>query len=149
VPDRDDLGDMNARITDEFRAHDGRVGGPFEGAPMVLVHHVGRRSGEPRINPMVYRPDADDPDTIHVFASAAGAPRNPAWYHNLVAAGRASVEVGTASGIDSYDVEVSEVTGSRRDAIYDAQAQDMPGFAGYAEKTKGIRTIPVLALTRA
>jgi len=148
VPDRDDLGDMNARITEEFRANEGRVGGPFQGAPMVLVHHVGRRSGEPRINPMVYRPDADDPDTIHVFASAAGAPRNPAWYHNLVAAGRASVEVGTASGIDSYDVVVSEVTGSRRDAIYDAQSQDMPGFAGYAEKTEGIRTIPVLALTR-
>lgn len=142
------MADFNTQIIEEFRANDGRVGGPFEGAPMALVHHVGRKSGEARVSPMMYRADPDDPSTIHVFASKAGAPTNPAWYHNLVAAGRANVEVGTASGIDAYDVEVREVIGDLRDEIYAAQAADYPGFADYAEKTAGVRTIPVLALIR-
>lgn len=144
-----DLEDMNAKIVAEFRENDGKVGGPFEGAPMVVVHHVGRKSGEARTNPMMYRPDADDPDTVYVFASAAGAPKNPAWYHNLVGAGSARIELGTDDGIDTYDVEVREVVGDMRDEIYAAQAADYPGFAGYEEKTEGIRTIPVLALVRA
>lgn len=143
------MADFNAAIIDEFRANDGKVGGPFEGAPMVLVHHVGRKSGEAKVNPMMYRPDPEDPDTIHVFASAAGAPKNPDWYHNLVAAGRARVDVGTEAGIASYDVEVRELDGDYRDEVYAAQAADYPGFAEYAEKTAGIRTIPVLALIRA
>ncbi|MEQ6902160.1 nitroreductase family deazaflavin-dependent oxidoreductase [Nocardioides sp. YIM 152588] len=141
--------DFNARIVEEFRSNDGKVGGPFEGAPMVVVHHVGRRSGEPRTNPMMYRP-ADDPDVIYVFASAAGAPKHPDWYHNLVAAGRASIERGhPAGGVDTYDVTVHELAGDERDAVYAAQATDYPGFGEYAEKTAGIRTIPVLALRRA
>ncbi|TYL55532.1 nitroreductase family deazaflavin-dependent oxidoreductase [Nocardioides sp. BGMRC 2183] len=140
---------MNAKIVEEFRANDGKVGGPFEGAPMVVVHHVGRKSGESRTNPMMYRPDDDDPDTIYVFASAAGAPKHPDWYHNLVAAGGARIERGTDAGIETYDVAVKEVIGEMRDEIYAAQAADYPGFAGYEEKTAGIRTIPVLALERA
>lgn len=140
-----DLEEMNARIIDEFRANDGRVGGPFEGAPMVLVHHVGRKSGSPRTNPMMYRPDPGSDDVLYVFASANGAATNPDWYHNLTSAGRARIERGT----EAYDVTVDEVTGRERDEIYAAQAREYPGFADYEKKTEGIRTIPVLALTRA
>ncbi|WP_141014946.1 nitroreductase/quinone reductase family protein [Nocardioides sambongensis] len=143
-----DVEDLNARIVAEFRDNDGRVGGPFEGAPMVVVHHVGRKSGEARTNPMMYRPDPDDADTVYVFASAAGAPKNPDWYHNLVAAGRARIERGTDAGIDTYEVSVKEVIGEMRDEVYAAQASDFPGFADYEKKTEGVRTIPVLALER-
>src|SRR5438270_6064475 len=94
--------DWNAKTIAEFRANHGRVGGNFEGAPMVLVHHRGRKSGAAYVNPMLYLPDESDPHTIYVFASAAGRPEHPAWYHNLVAAGEARVEVGDAE----YDVSV-------------------------------------------
>ena len=134
--------EFDAKVIEEFRANGGKVGGPFEGAPMVLVHHVGRRSGEPRVNPMMYLPG--DGDAIYVFASKAGAPTNPDWYHNLVDAGSAEVEVGT----EQYPVDVTEETGEERDRLYAEQARRYPGFAEYAEKTEGIRTIPVLRLTR-
>lgn len=140
--------DWNAKVIAEFRANQGRVGGPFEGAPMVLVHHVGRRSGLERVSPMMYlaadTAPGGDAATIYVFASKAGAPTDPDWYRNLVAAGEASVEVGTAT----YPVTVRELTGPARDAVYAEQARRYPGFAEYEQKTAGIRTIPVLALTR-
>jgi deazaflavin-dependent oxidoreductase (nitroreductase family) len=138
------VADFNAEIIAEFRANDGEVGGPFEGAPMVLVHHVGRKSGDERVNPMMYLPGPPDGRTIYVFASKAGAPTNPDWYYNLVASGYATVEVGT----ETYDVVVREIEGEARDRLYDEQASRYPGFAEYAERTAGIRTIPVLALTR-
>ncbi|MFD5178172.1 nitroreductase/quinone reductase family protein [Nocardia sp. NPDC058379] len=137
--------DWNTRIIAEFRANQGRVGGNFEGAPMVLVHHLGRKTGRELVTPMMYLPDERDPDTIYVFASKAGAPSNPAWYYNLTTAGAGDIEIGT----DTYPVTVAEVTGADRDRVYAEQARRYPGFAGYAEKTAGIRTIPVLALHRA
>src|SRR4051794_40829198 len=88
------MSDFNTNVIEEFRANHGRVGGPFEGAPMVLVHHRGRKSGTEYVTPMMYLPDKSEPDTIYVFASKAGAPSNPEWYRNLVATGRARVEVG-------------------------------------------------------
>lgn len=136
--------DWNAKIIDEFRKNEGRVGGQFEGAPLALVHHRGRRTGTEYVAPMMYLP-ADQQDVIYVFASKAGAPDHPDWYHNLVAAGSASVEVGA----ETYPVSVSELTGDERDRVYAEQARRYPGFAEYAEKTAGIRTIPVLALRRA
>ena len=135
--------DFNTQIIEEFRANDGRVSGPFEGAPIVLVHHVGRRSGDSYVSPMMYL--AGDGGAIYVFASKGGAPTDPDWYHNLVAAGTTEVEVGT----ETYKVDVAEETGADRDRIYAEQASRYPGFAEYAEKTAGIRTIPVLRLTRA
>lgn len=137
--------DWNKQVIAEFRANQGRVGGQFEGAPMTLVHHRGRKTGRELVNPMMYLPDDQDPDTIYVFASKAGAPTHPDWYRNLVAAGTATVERGT----DQYDVTVRELTGEQRDRTYAEQARRYPGFAEYAEKTAGIRTIPVLALRRA
>ncbi|MFE3194036.1 nitroreductase family deazaflavin-dependent oxidoreductase [Nocardia sp. NPDC059240] len=136
--------DWNTNIINEFRANEGRVGGPFEGAPMILVHHRGRKSGKQGVTPLMYQADDQDPNLLYIFASAAGAPNNPAWYYNLTDAGKTDVEVGT----ETFPVAVSEVTGSDRDRIYDTQATRYPGFAGYAEKTAGIRTIPVLALRR-
>ena len=134
--------DWNQNIIDEFRRNGGKVGGSFEGAPVTLLHHVGRKSGKETVSPVMYLADEDDPATIYVFASAAGAAKNPAWYHNLLAAGRAKIEIGT----QTVEVGVEEVTGADRDRIYAEQASRYPGFAGYEEKTKGIRTIPVLAL---
>ena len=136
--------DWNAQIVDEFRANDGRVGGPFAGAPLTLLHHRGRSSWREFIAPVMYLPDDADPAVIYVFASKAGAPTHPEWYLNLIAAGRTEVEVGTLT----YEVAVTEVVGAERDRIFDEQARRYPGFAGYAEKTAGVRTIPVLALRR-
>ena len=133
----------NERTITEFRANGGRVGGPFEGAPVVLVHHRGRRSGMEYVTPMMYIPDERD-DTIYVFASKGGAPSNPDWYYNLTAAGEGSIERGT----DTYRVAVRDVTGDERDRIYDEQARRYPGFAEYERQTAGIRTIPVLELRR-
>ena len=135
--------DWNAGIIAEFRAKGGRVGGPFEGAPIVLVHHRGRKSGREYVNPVIYLP-GDSDDTIYVFASKAGAPSHPDWYYNLTAAGAGTIEQGTGT----YRVTVREIAGSERDRIYDEQAHRYPGFAGYAGKTAGIRTIPVLELRR-
>jgi deazaflavin-dependent oxidoreductase (nitroreductase family) len=136
--------DWNAKTIAEFRANEGRVGGNFEGAPMVLVHHRGRRSGREYVTPMMYLPDGTDPAVIYVFATKAGAPTNPDWYRNLAAAGGSSVERGT----DTYQVAVRELTGPERDRVYAEQARRYPGFAGYERQTAGIRTIPVLGLTR-
>jgi len=139
------VSDFNANVIEEFRANEGRVGGPFAGAPIVLVHHRGRKTGKESVAPMMYLPHESDDDVIYVFASKGGAPENPAWYYNLVAAGHATVERGT----DTYPVNVRELTGTERDQRYEQQAGLYPGFAEYAVKTAGIRTIPVLELTRA
>lgn len=137
-------GDWNAKVIAEFRANEGRVGGPFEGAPMTLVHHRGRKSGHDHVTPMMYLADETDPATIYVFASKGGHPSNPDWYYNLTTAGEAEVEVGT----DQYPVAVRELGGEERARVYAEQARRYPGFVEYEEKTAGVRTIPVLALRR-
>jgi deazaflavin-dependent oxidoreductase (nitroreductase family) len=139
------MSDWNASTIAEFRANDGRVGGPFEGAPIVLLHHRGRKSGREYVTPTMYLAHETDPDSIYVFASKAGAPTNPDWYSNLTAAGGGTIERGT----ETYQVTVSEVTGAERDRIYAEQARRYPGFAEYERKTDGVRTIPVLGLSRA
>jgi deazaflavin-dependent oxidoreductase (nitroreductase family) len=139
-----DANDWNARTIAEFRANGGRVGGPFEGAPMVLVLHRGRKSRREYVTPMMYLPDDRDDSTIYVFATKGGAPSNPDWYYNLVQSGEGTIERGT----ETYAVAVRDVRGDERDRIYDEQARRYPGFADYAERTKGIRTIPVLSLSR-
>ena len=111
---------------------------------MTLLHHRGRRSGREFVAPVMYLADESDPATVYVFASKAGAPTNPDWYDNLIAAGEATVEVGT----QTFGVTVRELTGAERDRVYAEQARRYPGFAEYESKTAGVRTIPVLALTR-
>ena len=137
--------DWNANTIAEFRANEGKVGGVFEGAPLVLVHHRGRNSGREYVTPMMYIAHDTEPDSIYVFATKGGAPSHPDWYHNLTAAGEGIVERGT----ETYKVTVRDLTGDERDRIYDEQAQRFPGFAEYARQTAGVRTIPVLELARA
>src|SRR5579862_7958631 len=136
--------DWNAKTIAEFRANEGRVGGPFEGAPLVLVHHRGRTSKREYVAPMMYLPHNTDDNVIYVFASKAGAPSNPDWYYNLTAAGDGTVELGA----ETFPVTVRELRGDERDRIYDEQARRFSGFADYAQRVAGIRTILVLALTR-
>ena len=135
---------FNAGIIEEFRANAGRVGGNFEGVPMILVHHVGRRSHQEYVNPMVYLPDRADPTVMYVFASKAGHHAHPHWYHNLVATDHTTVEVGT----ETFEVQVDELTGSERDAVYAQQVAEHPHFAEYEKKAAGHRVIPVIRLTR-
>ena len=132
--------DFNARIVEEFRANEGRVGGPFEGGTLLLLHHVGARTGTRRVNPLMYKRDGD---RYVVLASKAGAPTNPDWYHNLKANPNTRIEVGT----DTVDVVASEPTGNERDRLYNAQAELRPQFAEYQSKTD--RVIPVVVLTPA
>jgi deazaflavin-dependent oxidoreductase (nitroreductase family) len=132
----------NQTVIDEFRANDGKVGGNFAGAPIVLLRHTGRRSGREYVSPVMYL--GGEGDRIYVFASKGGAPENPDWYHNLTSAGAAVVEVGT----ETYPVNVTELTGPERDRVYAEQARRYHGFAEYADRTKGVRLIPVLALDR-
>ena len=138
------MSDWNAKVIDEFRANEGRVGGPFAGAPLVLVHHRGRKSGRELVSPMMYLPHETDEEIIYVFASKGGAPDEPRLVPQPHRRGEAAVERGT----ETYPVRVRELTGDERDQRYDEQARRYPGFAEYAQKTAGIRTIPVLELTR-
>jgi deazaflavin-dependent oxidoreductase (nitroreductase family) len=135
----------NAKTIAEFRANKGRVGGPFEGAPIALVHHHGRKSGREQVTPVMYLAHETDPDVIYVFATRDGAPVNPDWYYNLVAAGAGNVERGT----ETYQVAVRELPGDERDRVYAEQARRYPCFAEYERQTAGVRTIPVLELSRA
>jgi deazaflavin-dependent oxidoreductase (nitroreductase family) len=138
------MSDWNDQIISEFRANQGRVGGQFEGAPLILLHHRGRKSGTDYVSPVMWLGDESDPNTMYVFASKAGAPTHPEWYRNLVAAGHGRVETGDGE----YEVDVSELEGEARDRVFEEQARRFSGFAEYAEKTAGIRTIPVLSLRR-
>jgi deazaflavin-dependent oxidoreductase (nitroreductase family) len=133
------MNDFNNDVINEFRANDGIVGGGFEGASMVLVHHTGAQSGTERVTPLVYRPEGDG---WVVFASKAGAPDNPDWYHNLKAHPATTIEVGS----ERVDVTATEVTGADRDRIWEAQKVEAPQFAEYEAGTD--RIIPVILLER-
>src|ERR1700730_12354467 len=129
----------NTQVIEQFRANGGKVGGQFEGAPLLLLTTTGAKSGKRRVHPMMYLPEGD---RLFVFASKAGAPTNPDWYHNLVAHPDASVEVGP----DSYDVTATVLEGAERDRVFAEQSRRYPGFAEYQAGTE--RTIPVVALDR-
>jgi deazaflavin-dependent oxidoreductase (nitroreductase family) len=135
-----DFKEWNKQIIAEFRENDGKVGGPFEGAPMILLHTVGAKSGEERINPLMTLPKGDD---IVIFASMAGAPRDPDWYNNLVANPDVSVEVGT----ETKKMRARVADRAERDRLYAEQAAAWPQFAEYEEKTD--RVIPVVVLSPA
>jgi deazaflavin-dependent oxidoreductase (nitroreductase family) len=135
-----DVNDWNRQIIDDFRANDGKVGGRFEGAPMILVHHRGARTGAERVTPLVYLPYQD---TFVVFGSKAGAPTHPHWYLNLVANPETDVEVGS----ETIPVRARVAEGDEREQLWSKQKQLMPGFAEY-EKTTGDRQIPVVILER-
>jgi deazaflavin-dependent oxidoreductase (nitroreductase family) len=133
------MSDFNRAIIEEFRANGGRVGGAFEGSPILLLTSVGARSGLPRTTPVVYLEDAD---RMVIFASKGGAPTNPGWYHNLLANPSATVEVGS----DTLEVKARVTSGEERARLFERQAERFPQFAEYARKTT--RQIPVIALER-
>jgi deazaflavin-dependent oxidoreductase (nitroreductase family) len=132
--------DWNRRIIEEFRANAGRVGGPFEGMPILLLHHRGARTGIERVNPLAYQ--QLEGDAIAVFGSKGGAPTNPDWFHNLVANPDARVEVG----IETYEVRARVADDEERQRIWERQKKDRPAFADYETKTS--RQIPVVILER-
>ncbi|WP_193613590.1 nitroreductase family deazaflavin-dependent oxidoreductase [Nocardioides lijunqiniae] len=134
------MSDFNDQVIAEFRANHGQVGGPFEGAPLLLLHSTGARSGQERVSPMMYLPEGE---RYVVFASKAGADDHPDWYHNLKAHPDARIEVGD----DEVAVRAVEVTGVERDRLYAQQAELFPGFKEYEAKTS--RVIPVVALVPA
>lgn len=134
-----DLNNWNRQIIEEFRANKGKVGGPFKGAPMLLLTTTGAKSGKRHTTPLVYLPDND---RFIIFASKAGAPTNPDWYHNLVAHPQVTIEVGT----ETFDVTAVVINGEERDQLFNRQANINPGFADYQAKTT--RQIPVIALQR-
>ena len=135
-----EMTDFNAKIIEEFRTNDGVVGGPFDGAQLVLLTTKGARTGAERVNPLASL--TTDDGRLFVFASRGGAPENPDWYHNLVA----HPEVGVELGRDTFTAVAEPVTGPERDRIFAIQKERMPGFADYEKATT--RVIPVVELRR-
>ena len=134
------MSDWNDGVIAEFRANEGKVGGYFRGAPMILLHHVGARSGTVRVAPLVYFPQEDG--SMLVVASKGGAPTNPDWYHNLLANPRFEVEVGT----DTFTVEAEELSADERAKVWPRIVSERPGFGDYEQKTT--RVMPVFRLRR-
>jgi deazaflavin-dependent oxidoreductase (nitroreductase family) len=129
--------DWNSKIIEEFRANGGKVGGQFEGAPLLLLHTTGARTGQQRVNPVMYQKVDGG---YAVFASKGGAPDNPDWYYNVLANPRVTAEIGAGKA----ELVAREAKGSERDRIWDAQKAAWPGFADYERKTS--RQIPVIIL---
>lgn len=139
VADRSALDDLNRGIIEEFRANGGRVGGQFEGGTLLLLHTVGAKSGQPRVSPLAY---LDLDGAMLIIGAYAGAPKNPAWVHNLRATPRARIEVGT----ETYEVTARELSDTERAATYPKIIERAPVFADYQAKTT--RAIPVFELVR-
>jgi deazaflavin-dependent oxidoreductase (nitroreductase family) len=137
------MNDWNRKVMEEFHANAGRVGGFFEGKPMLLLTTTGAKSGRHHTTPLVYLPDGD---RQIIFASKGGAPTNPDWYRNLVAHPEVTVEVGNGSGTETFEATATVITGEERDRLYARQVEVFPAFGDYQAKTS--RLIPVIALKR-
>ena len=133
------MNDWNKGVIEEFRGRGGKVGGMFEGRPLLLLHHAGARTGIRRVNPLAYQ---DVGRGYAVFASKAGADTNPDWYHNVVANPRTEVEIGT----ETVGVSARVAEGNERDRIWTRQKRDYPQFEEYEARTS--RVIPVVVLER-
>jgi deazaflavin-dependent oxidoreductase (nitroreductase family) len=131
--------DWNAAIIKEFRANAGKVGGPFAGRTLLILHTVGAKSGKKHTNPVAY---VTDGDRFVIVASKGGAPTNPDWYYNIVANPRVEVEVGT----EQFSAVATITTEPERTRLYNKMVEMMPGFAEYRKKTT--RIIPVILLAR-
>jgi deazaflavin-dependent oxidoreductase (nitroreductase family) len=133
------VNDYNRQIIEEFRANEGRVGGPFEGATLLLLTHKGAKTGTARTNPLAY---IEEDGRYFVFGSKGGASTNPDWYHNLRANPNATIEIGT----EKFDVTAEVLTGEVRDRVWARTVRERPAFGEYEKRTS--RRIPVIALTR-
>lgn len=132
--------DFNLNIINEFRANGGETSGPFKGRPLLLLTTKGAKSGNEGTTPLVYSRDGD---RYVIIASMGGAPRHPAWYHNIVANPNVTLEVGT----EKFQATAAVAEEPERTRLYNAQAEMMPAFTEYQQKTT--RVIPVVVLTRA
>jgi deazaflavin-dependent oxidoreductase (nitroreductase family) len=130
--------EYNAKVIDQFRANEGRVGGIWEGTPLLLLHHIGAKSGVSRVSPVGYM--LDEPRYL-IFASNGGALSNPDWYHNLKAQPDTRIEVGG----ETIDVVAEEATGEDRERLFARGVERFPDLAKHARKTE--RVIPVIVLT--
>ena len=133
-----DFNDFNSNVIEEFRANGGKVAGPFEGMDMLLLHHTGARSGTERVTPLGYQSVGEG---YAIFASKAGGPTNPDWYHNLIANPEATIEVGA----DTLKVVARVAEPTEREVIWARQKDRAPQFAGYEEQAAP-RKIPVVVL---
>lgn len=133
------MSNWNQANIDEFRATGGKISGIFTGKPVLLLTTTGAKTGKQRTNPLMYNTDGD---RVLVFASKAGTPTHPDWYHNLVANPEVTVELGT----ETFKARASVLTGEERDRLYKKQGEEFPQFADYQKKTT--RKIPVIALER-
>ncbi|MFK0247574.1 nitroreductase family deazaflavin-dependent oxidoreductase [Amycolatopsis azurea] len=133
--------DWNKNIIKEFRENEGKVGGPFEGGALLLLTTVGAKSGEPRTSPLAFM---EEDGKYVVAASYAGSDKNPAWYHNIVANPKVTIEVGT----EKFEATATVVLEDRaeRDRLFAKLVSVMPGFADYEKKTD--RVIPVVTISR-
>lgn len=131
---------FNRQVIDEFRANAGKVGGMFEGAPLILLHTTGRKSGQDRVSPLMCR---EEDNRVFVFASKAGAPDNPDWFHNL----RTNPDVTYEQGAETKRARAVVLDPAERNRVFANQARDVPQFAEYEQKTE--RTIPVVELVPA
>ena len=139
MTDMANMNDWNTQIIKEFRENDGKVGGQFEGAPLLLLATTGAKTGKARTAPLVYLADGD---RAVIFASKAGADTNPDWYHNLRANPKVTVEQGT----ETYDAHATILEGAERDRLFETQKQRFANFSEYEAGTS--RVIPVIALER-
>ena len=130
--------ERNMAIIQEFRANAGKVGGPFAGKSLLLLHTIGATSGQPRINPVACIRDGD---RFVIIASKGGAPTNPDWYYNILANPLVSVETGT----EQFQARATIAIEPERTRLYNQMVEMMPGFAEYQRKTT--RVIPVVILT--
>jgi deazaflavin-dependent oxidoreductase (nitroreductase family) len=140
IPSADFMKDFNRSIVDEFRANDGKVGGQFAGANLLLLTTTGAKSGQPRLAPLAY---FTIDGKLIIIGSKAGADTNPDWVHNLRANPTAHIEVGS----DAYDVTSRELPKAERDGLFDKIVAAAPGFGEYQSKTP--RIIPLFELIRA
>ena len=134
-----ELNDFNQQVMKEFRANQGKAGGQLAHMPLLLLTTTGAKSGRAITKPLVYTREGD---RIVIVASFAGGPKNPPWYHNLVANPEATVELGS----ERFRVQAAVTAGEERQRLFDRQAAQMPIFAEYQQKTT--RQIPVIVLKR-
>ena len=134
------MSDWNANVIEEFRTNHGKVGGMFEGKPLLLLTNTGAKTGAARVNPLMYLPDGD---RVAIFASKGGAPSHPDWYYNIKANPKVTVEIGD----ETFDAVATEITGAERDDLYARQSELHPQFAEY--QADNPRLIPVVVLERA
>lgn len=133
------MSDWNKKITQEFRANDGIVGGTYEGQTMLLLHTIGAKTGKQRVNPVMYVMDGD---RYAIVASKGGAPDNPDWYHNILANPEVTIEVGP----EAFKAHAEVASEPERTQLYEKMEAMRPGFTEYKDKTS--RSIPVVILTR-